>query len=168
MSEHKTLSEELAEALGPSLALPEDGRQSAAALEIARGTGRLLFSHGLACIPEVPLANGRRADLVAISESGDLTIVEVKSCLADFRSDQKWHEYRDFCDHLYFSVSPVFPAEVLPEDAGLILADAYGGEIVRAAPRTPLSAARRKAMLIRIAKLGAARLQRASDPSLGM
>ncbi len=43
----------------------EDGRQSAAAAEIGRGAARLLLALGFASLPEVSLANGRRADLLA-------------------------------------------------------------------------------------------------------
>lgn len=143
-----------------------DGRQSAAALAVARGAGRLLLSLGLASLPEVPLANGRRADLAALSLKDDIWIVEVKSSLADFRADQKWPEYRDFCDRLLFAVAPDFPREVLPGDVGLIVADRYGGELLRAAPEHRLLPARRKAMLIRLARIGALRQQALADPEL--
>jgi len=148
----------------PDLQIGPDGRQSEAAEAIQRGVQRLLFAHGMACLFEVALANGRRADVMAVDKKGDVTIVEIKSSLADFRSDQKWPEYRDFCDRLYFAVQPDFPLEVLPEETGLILADRYGGEIVRDAPREPLNAARRKAVLIRVARCGAMRVMNAIDP----
>ena len=142
-----------------------DGRQSEPALEIARGAGRLLRSLGLASLPELPLANGRRADLAGISEAGEIWIVEVKSCLADFEADAKWPLYREFCDRLYFAVAPGFPLEVLSADTGLIIADRWGAELVREAPVTPLVPARRKAMLIRFARAAALRIQSAADPS---
>lgn len=149
-----------------SLALPPDGRQSAAALEIQRGVGRLLKSHGLASVTELPLANGRRADVVGLSEKGDLWIIEIKSSIEDFRADHKWPEYREYSDQLFFAVSPAFPVDILPEDAGLILADRYGGEIVRGAPLTPLAGARRKAMMLRFARCAAFRLLVGLDPDL--
>jgi hypothetical protein len=142
-----------------------DGRQSEAALEIARGAGRLLRSLGLASLSELPLANGRRADLAGLSEAGEIWIIEVKSCLEDFRADAKWPQYREFCDRLHFAVAPGFPLEILPEDTGLILADRFGAEIVREAPALPLPPARRKAMLIRFARQAALRIQTAADPS---
>jgi hypothetical protein len=142
------------------------GRQSPAALEIARGTGRLLCGLGLAAVYEVPLASGRRADVTAVSETGEIWIIEIKSCLADFRSDSKWPEYRDYCDRLLFAVSPGFPCEALPVDAGLILADGYAAEIAREGPLLPLAAARRKAMLIRVSRTAAQRLHAAMDPGL--
>ena len=142
-----------------------DGRQSAAALEIARGAARGLRARGFSSLFKLPLANGRRADIAALNEAGEIWIVEVKSSLEDFRSDQKWPQYRPFCDRLLFAVAPGFPREVLPPDTGLIVADRYGAEILREAPVHPLAGARRKAMLIRIARLASWRLQGAIDPA---
>jgi len=150
----------------PATAAPVDGRQSEAALAIARGTGRLLVSLGYSSLPEVPLANGRRADLLAVSDKGELLIIEIKSSVADFRADHKWPEYRDFCDRLYFAVEPEFPQAILPQETGLIVADRYGAEIVRAAPEHKLAAARRKAVMLRYARLAALRLQGLADPDL--
>ena len=143
-----------------------DGRQSATAAEIARGTVRYLIELGHACVAELPLPNGQRADITALSPNGRILIVEIKSCLNDFRTDQKWSGYRDFCDELYFAVKPDFPAAILPEDAGLILADRYGGETIRPAPETPITAARRKAMTLRFARAAALRLSASLDPGL--
>jgi hypothetical protein len=98
----------------------------------------------------VALANGRRADVAGVADSGEIWIVEIKSCLEDFRVDQKWPEYRAFCDRLFFAVAPAFPLDALPQDAGLIVADRYGGEILRTAPEHKLAAARRKAMTLRL------------------
>ena len=144
-----------------------DGRQSPTAFAICRGVARLLEAHGLAAVSEVALANGRRADVVAVAESGEVWIVEIKSSLEDFRADQKWPEYREFCDRLFFAVAPAFPREVLPDDTGLIIADRYGGEIVRAAPEHKLAGARRKAMTLRLARTAALRLQGVIDPDGG-
>lgn len=144
-----------------------DGRQSPAAFDIGRGVARLLKAHGLAAVSEVSLANGRRADAMGVADSGEIWIVEIKSCLEDFRSDQKWPEYREFCDRLFFAVAPDFPREVLPDETGLIVADRYGGEIVRAAPEHRLAGARRKAMTLRLARTAAMRLQGLIDPEGG-
>lgn len=150
---------------GPPPPIPPDGRQSDAALDIARGVGRVLREHGLAYLTELPLANFRRADITGLSATGDLWIVEIKSSIADFRADQKWPEYRDYCDAFYFAVAPDFPRELIPSDAGLIIADRYGGEIARAAPAHRLSAARRKAVQLRFGRVAALRLAAAIDPS---
>lgn len=121
---------------------------------------------GFASINELPLPNGRRADVVGLSPSGDIWIVEVKSSIEDFRVDNKWPEYRDFSDALLFAVAPAFPVDILPTDTGLILADRYGGEIVRAAPEARLAAARRKAMTLRFARAAALTLQAVWDPGM--
>jgi hypothetical protein len=150
--------------VAPLLGTLHDGRQSPAAFDICRGVSRLLGAHGFAAVREVALANGRRADVAGISASGAIWIVEVKSCLEDFRTDLKWPEYRGFCDRLFFAVAPDFPREVLPPDTGLIIADRYGGEIARAAPEHKLAGARRKAMTLRLMRIAALRLQAAIDP----
>ena len=144
-----------------------DGRQSPVAFDIFRGVARLLKAHGLAVVGELALANGRRADVAGVSQGGEIWLVEIKSCLEDFRSDQKWPEYREFCDRLFFAVAPDFPRPVLPEDTGLIIADRYGGEIVRPAPEHKLAGARRKALTLRILRTAAFRLQGAIDPEGG-
>lgn len=115
---------------------------------------------------ELPLPSGRRADIAAIGPSGEIWIVEVKSCLTDFRTDMKWREYRDHCDRLFFAVNPDFPADVLPEDAGLMIVDAYGGAIIREATAHPLPTATRKATTIRIARIASSRLSAANDPKI--
>lgn len=141
-----------------------DGRQSQAALGIARGTRRLLVSLGYTSLTELSLANGRRADIVAQSDKGEIWIIEIKSSVVDFRTDNKWPEYQEFADRLLFAVAPDFPIEILPATTGLILADAYGGDLARPAPLQPLAPARRKAMLQRIARTACLRLQALSDP----
>ena len=118
----------------------------------------------MAPVSEVSLASGRRADIAAVAESGEIWIVEIKSSIEDFRVDQKWPEYRDYCDRLFFAVAPAFPNEILPADTGLMIADRYGGEIVRAAPEHKLAGARRKAMTLRLVRTAAFRLQAAIDP----
>ncbi len=118
----------------------------------------------MAPVSEVSLANGRRADIAAVAASGEIWIVEIKSSIEDFRVDQKWPEYRDYCDRLFFAVAPAFPNEILPADTGLMIADRYGGEIVRAAPEHRLAGARRKAMTLRLVHTAAFRLQAAMDP----
>jgi hypothetical protein len=134
------------------------------AAEIVRGVARALAAADQAVVAEVPLANGRRADLVALDRSGTITLIEVKASRADFVADRKWQDYLDFCDRFYFAVAAGFPLELLPPDEGLILADRFAGEILRAARIRCLSAPRRKAMLIRIARAAAGRLQAVLDP----
>ncbi|WP_245281792.1 MmcB family DNA repair protein [Hyphomicrobium sulfonivorans] len=134
--------------------------------DVCRGVGRLLRSMSFAVVRELVLPNGRRADVVGLSPSGAIWIVEVKSCVDDFRVDQKWPEYMEFADALFFAVSPQFPQELLPAETGLMLADRYGGEIVREAPEERLAAARRKAMTLRFARAAAFSLQMLADPDI--
>jgi hypothetical protein len=141
-----------------------DGRQSAAALAIQRGAQRALLAHGFASVTEVTLRSGRRVDILAVNDRSEIWIVEVKSCLADFRSDAKWPEYRDYCDRLWFAVAPDFPVDVLPADAGLILADRYAGELVRWPEEARLTPHLRKAVILAAARTAAMRLQEVLDP----
>jgi hypothetical protein len=147
--------------------LPIDGRQSPAALAVARGTARLLYSLGFSAVSELNLASGRRADLVALSRDGELWIVEIKSSLEDFRVDGKWPDYRAHCDRLFFATSLVVPLAIFPQDAGLILADAFGASILREAPEHRLPPATRRAMLLRFARAAATRLHALADPGSG-
>lgn len=146
--------------------VPVDRRQSPAALELQRGVSRTLLLRDFACLPEVTVASGRRADVMALGADGAIWIVEIKSSVADFQADRKWPEYRDWCDRLLFAVAPGFPVEILPEDTGLILADRFGGEIVREAPLHGLSGARRKALTLRFSRIAARRLTSLADPDL--
>ena len=148
-----------------SLVPPLDRRQSETALAIARGTARLLRSLGFSCIGELPLPSGRRADLVALNEKGEIWIVEIKSSVEDLRADQKWQDYRMHCDRLFFATTVEVPCEIFPKDAGLIVADGFGGEIVCAAPEHRMPAPTRKAMTLRIAQGAALRLQSLIDPA---
>lgn len=146
---------------------PLDGRQSDAARAIARGVRRMFGAAGIATLDEVALPNGRRADVLALAPDGSIQIVEIKSCIADFRADRKWPEYRAYCDALYFAVDLSTPLDILPPEAGLIVADSYGASLARPAPEHRLAAATRKAMLVRFARLAAGRLYGLHDPEWG-
>jgi hypothetical protein len=124
---------------------------------VTRGAARLLVSMGYAPLAEVCLPNGRRADLMALGPKGDIVIVEVKSGRDDFLTDRKWGEYRPYCDSFYFAVSPDFPQDLLPDEPGLMVADAFGGAVVRETENVPLVGARRKALTLAFARLAAMR-----------
>jgi hypothetical protein len=147
-----------------SLVPPADGRQSGTALAVARGTARLLRSLGFACIGELALPSGRRADLVALNERGEIWIVEIKSSVEDLRADHKWEDYRAHCDRLFFAFTQEMPCELFPKDTGLIVADAYGAHMVCDAPEHRLPAATRKLMTVRFALMSAQRMSRLTDP----
>lgn len=135
-----------------------DGRQSDRAMMVRRGVQRLFSDLRLSMVPELPLASGRRADLVALSGAGEIWIVEIKSSIEDFRTDRKWPEYRQHCDRLFFATHAGVPADLFPEDCGLIIADEWSGHLLREAPELRLAAATRKAMLLRFARAAADRL----------
>ena len=126
-------------------------------LAVTRGAARLLVALDYAPIAEVCLPNGRRADLMALGPKGDIAIVEVKSGPEDYLADRKWGDYLPYCDAFYFAVAPEFPRELLPQEPGLIVADGFGGAVLRDAPSTPLAPARRKALTLAFARLAAMR-----------
>lgn len=147
--------------------LPEDGRQSETAFKVRRGVMRYLRARLDFCVlPEITLANGRRADIFAIGPKGEIWIVEVKSSLADFQSDKKWPDYQIFCDRFFFAKPPELANNIFPEEAGLFVADAHGAEMVRDAPENNLAAARRKAVTLRVARASADRLHGLLDPKI--
>jgi len=142
------------------------------ASEVARGVTRLFCRQDLFAVCEVPLPNGRRADLMAIDAKGGFTIVEIKVARSDLLGDAKWEEYLDYCDRFYWAVPPHLAAilneeRYLPGSAGLIVADKYDAAITREAAHRPLAPARRKAELLRFARRTARRLAVQVDPSLG-
>ena len=124
---------------------------------VTRGAARLMTALGYAPLAEVCLPNGRRADLMALGPKGDIVIVEVKSGPEDYLADRKWGEYLPYCDAFYFAVAPEFPRQLLPEEPGLIVADGFGGAVLRDAPSIPLAPARRKALTLAFGRLAAMR-----------
>jgi len=143
---------------------PVDGRQSATALAVARGTTRYLHALGYCVVSELPLRSGRRADLVALGGDGEVWIVEIKSSIADFRADQKWIDYRLHCDRLFFATTLEVPCEIFPPDVGLIVADAFGASVVCEAPEHRLHGSTRKSMMLAFARAAALRLSALADP----
>ena len=135
------------------------------AVLLARGVCRLFDALGQAALTEVTVKNGRRADVLALDGAGRFTIVEIKTSLADFRADGKWPEYLEFCDRYFFAVPEGFPHEVLPDDHGLIVADAWDATVVRPSAEAPMHASRRKAQTLRFAQLAARRLHLLLDPA---
>ena len=131
---------------------------------ICRAATRFCALRGWVPVPEMPLPNGRRADILALLPSGDFAIIEVKSCARDYLSDGKWPDYREFCDRLYFAVDLDFPQDLLPGDAGLVVAEGRETALLREAPAHPLAPARRKSLLQRYARVAAGRLAALSDP----
>lgn len=156
----------------PADEIAEPALQGAPA--VCRGVSRLLHRHDIFLVPEVPLRNGRRVDLMGLSKKGDVIIVEVKCARGDLLGDAKWTEYLDYCDRFYWAVPPELHCEelhqerFLPERSGLIVADRYDAEIVRTAALHPLAASRRKVETLRIARHAMRRLQAHADPALSL
>ena len=139
--------------------LNPDGRQSETALAIQRGLSRLLRDHDHVMLTEFTLATGRRADVIALGADGTIWIIEIKSSPEDFYTDNKWHEYREFCDRFSFAIPQTMDAGIIPIEAGLIIADQWGAEIMRPASQHPLHASRRKALTHSFARSAAQRWQ---------
>lgn len=152
----------------PVLAGEPPSDEALTATLLARGVCRALEQLGFASLLEFPLASGRRADILALGRGGELAIVEIKSSVADFRADRKWTEYRDFADRFYFAVPKIFPIALIPEDCGLIVADAFAASLIREGSLHVLAPGRRRAVTLRFALAAAARLRRHLDPHAGL
>ena len=135
-----------------------NGCSSENAMGVARGVSRLLIQEGYSPILEFTLANGRRLDVAALGPDGTMVGVEIKVALADLKGDTKWPDYLEFCELFYFAIPPDFPDEYVPPETGLIVADRYGGAIVRPSPKTALHPSRRKAVTLSFARVAAERL----------
>jgi len=146
------------------LQIKSDGRQSETALMVQRGVARLMRASGFAVLPEFTLSSGRRADLIGLGGAGEIWIIEIKSSPDDFRADAKWPEYRAFCDRLYFAIPHEMDSAIIPAEAGLIVADRWGADILRQPEAETLSAARRKAVTLSFARAAALRLHGLHDP----
>ena len=133
---------------------------------LARGVCRALRAFDFVTVEELMPAPGLRVDVMAVGPKGEVWVIECKSGRADFRTDQKWHLYLEWCDRFFWAVDAGFPTGLLPDGTGLILADAYDAEIVRMGPDTPLAGARRKVMLQKFARHAASRLQALRDPAM--
>ncbi len=144
--------------------------QALAAGEVARGIGRLFARNDIWCLAEVPLKNGRRADLMGIDAKGLIVIVEIKVARADLLGDAKWPDYLDFCDRFYWGLPPHLDRAPLESDAyrpqtcGVIVADGYDAEILRPAALEPLAAARRKTQVEHLARIAMRRHMALLDP----
>lgn len=137
-----------------------DGRQSQTALDIRHGLLRHFAAHGLVTLAEFPLASGRRADLIAMDRKGRFTLVEIKSSIADYRADNKWTEYREWCDRFTFATAPDVPQAIFPEEEGLIIADRFGAQAIRDPVEGSMAPARRKSLVMAFARQAAQRLER--------
>jgi hypothetical protein len=146
----------------PNPMLPE----RAEATRLARGVCRALVELGYGVLTEFPLRSGRRVDVIGINDRGETLIVEIKSSIEDFRADQKWGDYLEFCDGFFFAVPAGFPQELIPAPCGLMVADEYGAVILRRGPTPPMNGSRRRAQTARLAVIASLRLHRLLDRPL--
>jgi hypothetical protein len=151
----------------PRFVMTASAVQPTGAALLARGVCRTLEQLGYVSLVEFPLANGRRADILALGKTGDLVIVEVKSSVADFRADRKWGAYRDFSDRLYFAVPNDFPRVLIPDECGLMVADSFSAVMLRDGSTMRVDASRRRALTMRFARIAATRLRHLLDPEAG-
>lgn len=135
--------------------------------KLARGVARHLSSHGFVSIEEFVPTRGLRVDVMGLGPKGEIWVIECKSSREDFQTDSKWQGYLDWCDRYFWAVDTEFPTDLLPAETGLIIADAYGAEIIRMAPEDKLAAARRKVLIQKFAVNAARRLQALRDPGPG-
>ena len=133
---------------------------------LARGVCRHLRDHDFMCLEEFAPERGLRLDVMALGPRGEFWIVEGKSSRADYVSDMKWRGYLEWSDRYFWAVGPDFPAALLPPETGLVVADAFGAEVVRMPEVTPLASARRRALTLRFARCAASRLHWSRDPML--
>jgi hypothetical protein len=143
-----------------------------AAQDVARGVTRMFFNQDIFALCEVPLPNGRRADMMGIDSAGVITIVEIKVSRADLLGDGKWLDYLDYCDRFIwavpagFDLSPFDGDGFHPAICGLVVADRYEAAVIREPALRRLAPARRKAETLRFARRAARRLVGDLDPGL--
>ncbi len=133
---------------------------------LARGVVRHMRNLNFNSLTEFVPTSGLRVDVIALGPKGEIWIIECKSSKADFQSDTKWRGYLEWCDRYFWAVAPDFPIDLLPDDTGLIFADAYSAEIMRDAPEQKLSPARRKKLTLKFARNTSERLQAFIDPRI--
>ena len=135
---------------------------------LARGVCRALRQFDFVTVEELVPTPGLRVDVMALGPKGEIWVIECKSSRMDYMADRKWQGYLEWCDRFFWAVDGDFPTELLPEGSGLIIADAYGAEILRMGPESALAPARRKVMMQKFARHAASRLQAYRDPGVSV
>jgi len=136
--------------------------------KLARGVSRHMRALGFAALEEFVPERGLRVDVMALGPKGEIWVIECKSSRADFQTDSKWQGYLEWCDRYFWAVDIEFPTELLPDETGLIIADAYDAELIRMPEESKLAAARRKKLTHKFAVDAARRLQVLRDPRPGL
>lgn len=95
-----------------------------------------------------------RADFLALNIKRQIIIVEVKSCVEDFKTDKKWRKYLPYCNKLYFALTPdvwdKLKAEI-PQGIGVMITSGYGITIVQNAKNRPVDLEHQLEILTRLA-----------------
>ena len=131
---------------------------------LARGVSRHLRQHDFVSVEELVPTRGLRVDVMGLGPKGEIWVIECKSSRVDFQTDSKWQGYLEWCDRFFWAVDREFPTDILPDDTGLIIADAFDGLVIRYGPTTPLAGARRKMLTQKFARNAAERLLGLTDP----
>ena len=145
---------------------PNVAEPAPTAARIRRGVVRLLDNLSYRTLVEMRLSSGRRVDVIGLDARGRFAVVEIKTSLADLRGDQKWQEYLPYCDDFYFAVANDFPLDAVPDETGVIIADRFGGEVIRPSPRRAMATAARNRQTLLFAHTAGARLFRLQSTSL--
>lgn len=134
--------------------------------KLARGVCRHMREHDFCSLTEFVPKSGLRVDVMSLGPKGEIWVIECKSSREDFLTDKKWQGYVEWCDCFFWAVGPEFPVELLPKDSGVIMADAYGAEIISYPPQKTLNPARRKNLTLKFARNTADRLSAYTDPKI--
>jgi len=113
----------------PRILTPEQEAAERHAQAVARGIARLFARNDIWCLAEMPLRNGRRADLMGIDAKGQIVIVEIKVSRADLLGDAKWPDYLDFCDRFFWGLPPELDRACL--ETGEFMPDRFGTRRMR-------------------------------------
>ena len=148
---------------GPLSSVPPLAERLLPGQRLARGVCRHLRGLDFAALIEFAPTPALRVDVMALGPRGEIWIVECKSSRMDYVSDQKWGGYLEWCDRFFWAVDLAFPTEILPGDAGVIVADAHDAEIQRWPEARALLGARRRALTLRFARAASGRLGQILD-----
>lgn len=134
-----------------------------AAAALKKASAMMFFKYGYSMTFELGLKSWgrRRADVIGNKISGDLVLVEVKSSVADFRTDDKWTEYLEFADRVYLAFTKEVATKIynkpelkkrIPKRVGiLVLGDDGYMKTAKGATRVPVEPETRISILARLA-----------------
>lgn len=93
-------------------------------------------SSNIIVFKEVELSPHLRCDILCITYEEQVIIIELKTCKQDFKSDNKWQKYMDYCDYFYFfSPRDIVPIDEIDNKVGLLYLDGNNVITIREASR---------------------------------